>query len=117
MVRCGEEDKREASLAVLRDLAVAPEHCSAIVQYGGIPALVDVMSSAGLSQAATYAASCLRSLALQEHWAREVGFTKGILQPFTPPQISKMPSNSPCSTFCEQQRIDLTQSPLVLRPY
>lgn len=69
MVRCGEEDKCASALAVLRDLAATPEHCNAMVQYGGIPTFVDILSSGLPMQACIHAASCLRSLALQEQWA------------------------------------------------
>ena len=75
MVRCEGDDKREAALAVLRDLAMAPEHIPAIIHYGGIPTMVDVISSGGSVQAAAHAASCLRSLALHEQYAREVSLS------------------------------------------
>ena len=72
MVRCGEEGQSQAALAVLRDLAMTPEHCACIVQYGGIAAMVDVLSSGASPQACVYAGSCLRSLALNKEWAQEV---------------------------------------------
>jgi hypothetical protein len=72
MVRTGDQDRRLSALAVLRDLAFAPEHRGAIVHAGGIPLLVDTLSSSGQDQAAFYAAACLRSLALNEEWAEKV---------------------------------------------
>jgi len=71
MVRTGDQERRQSALAVLRDLAFAPEHRGAIVHAGGIPLLVDTLSG-GQEQASFYAASCLRSLALNEEWAEKV---------------------------------------------
>ena len=74
IVQSGEGERREEALAVLRDVALNLENHLALVQAGSISAMVDVLSSGGTIQASIFAASCLRSLALHEQYAREVGY-------------------------------------------
>jgi len=74
MVRSGDPEKQTSALAILKDLAFSPEHRWGIVQAEGIPLLVDTLAAGGRGQeqASFYAASCLRSLALNEEWAEKV---------------------------------------------
>lgn len=65
---------QEQAMAVLRDLAFAPEHRVAIANGGGIPVFVDILSARENATACLYAASCLRSLALGNEWAEMVLF-------------------------------------------
>lgn len=61
-------------MAILRDLAFAPEHRPAIADGGGIDIFVDILSINGPENHNTciYAASCLRSLALNQEAAEKV---------------------------------------------
>ena len=74
MVRYGNPNTQQQACAVLRDLAYAPEHRSAIATAGAIPVLVDVLSIGSPQQTCIHAASCLRSIALNEPWAEKASF-------------------------------------------
>lgn len=72
----GDANTQEQAMAVLRDLAFAPEHRMTIANGGGIPIFVDILSANGPENHNTCiaAASCLRSLALSEELAEKVLF-------------------------------------------